>query len=241
MIGKALNSRPWITRSYEPFINEPCDKSSEDVSGENVCQKSPDFDDTDNAIYLLPPPSSSTTCLPPNPDPPEFNVQAEPIVVEPRGRSCNALIPGKSSSCTENVDPFYADSLRLQKEILNPGGIEVYVAASELLSNVALIQLQSQVWIAGWNPRVSSLHGLFHVGDLLVSVNGCDVQNLRQVAKVVEGTKKWALRENFRTPADVKCRLRLRRLPLAKTLIVCRQRQDQKIGITFDENGTNQF
>ncbi len=44
------------------------------------------------------------------------------------------------------MDPFYADSLNLQKEILSPGGVEVYVSVAELLNNVAFIELANQVW-----------------------------------------------------------------------------------------------
>ncbi len=46
----------------------------------------------------------------------------------------------------KNVDPFYADSMNLQKEILSPGGVEVYVSVTELLNNVAFIELANQVW-----------------------------------------------------------------------------------------------
>lgn len=89
-----------------------------------------------------------------------------------------------------------------------------------------------------------NLHSLFHLGDLLVSVNDRNVRTQRQFKRIVEGTKRWVAQERQRKPGialnstEVKCRLRLRRLPLAKTLIVCRQMQGQKIGISF-EGGTN--
>lgn len=44
------------------------------------------------------------------------------------------------------LDPFYADSLKLQEEILSPGGVEIYVSASDLLENVAVIELKSNLW-----------------------------------------------------------------------------------------------
>lgn len=81
---------------------------------------------------------------------------------------------------------------------------------------------------------------------MLISVNGHEVNTLRQFKKTVEVTKRNAAQERQRThdtsfnaSAEVKCWLRLRRLPLAKTLIVCRQVHDQKIGISFDDRGTN--
>ena len=75
------------------------------------------------------------------------------------------------------------------------------------------------------------------MGDMLVSVNGHNTRTHRQLKIAVEEAMRWAMHEL--NCNDVKCRLRLRRLPLAKTLIVCRQVQDQKIGINFDDKGTN--
>uniref|UniRef100_A0A0R3X7X5 PDZ domain-containing protein n=1 Tax=Hydatigena taeniaeformis TaxID=6205 RepID=A0A0R3X7X5_HYDTA len=195
--------------------------------------------DEGTSAYYLPPPTSAPVCLPPNPDPPPFDAFAEPFVIEVRGSSPSYQPEAKK------VDPFYADSLDLQREILNPGGVEIYVSTSDLLRNVAIVELGDNLWIGGWNPRVPNLHSLFHLGDLLVSINGHNVHTQRQVRQTVEATKRWATREQQRRPdvalypGEVKCRLRLRRLPLAKTLIVCRQTQDQKIGVTFDDSGTN--
>ena len=82
-----------------------------------------------------------------------------------------------------------------------------------------------------------NLHGHFHLGDMLVSINGYNIHSLRDFTRAVKETKRWALKEL--NSDNVKCRLRLRRLPLAKTLIVPRQVQDQQIGINFDDNGSN--
>uniref|UniRef100_A0A0R3T6H9 PDZ domain-containing protein n=1 Tax=Rodentolepis nana TaxID=102285 RepID=A0A0R3T6H9_RODNA len=91
-----------------------------------------------------------------------------------------------------------------------------------------------------------NLHNLFHLGDMLISINGYEVYTLRQFKKTVDVAKRNAAQERQRTPdaafnssSEVKLWLRLRRLPLAKTLIVCRQFRDQKIGISFDDKGTN--
>nr|CDS15671.1 expressed conserved protein [Echinococcus granulosus] len=240
----------WFRRSlsclgnYAPFSDEDCN-DCEAVSNREVertvavVAEAQLSDDEATSVYYLPPPASALVCLPPNPDPPPFNAFAEPLTIETRGLSPSSHLQEKK------VDPFYVDSLNLQKEILNPGGVEIYVSASNLLENVAIVELENNLWVGGWNPRVPDLPSLFHMGDLLISVNDHKVQTQRQFKKIVEGTKRWVAQERQRkpdialNPAEVKCRLRLRRLPLAKTLIVCRQMQDQKIGINFDDSGTN--
>ncbi|VUZ52675.1 unnamed protein product [Hymenolepis diminuta] len=236
MLGKVQLNLPWITKNYEPFLNEECE-DFEDLSNKDEFEIEDEGDD--NNVYSLPPSASSSVCLPPNPDPPPFDVLHEPLVIESRGGKAN-------KSPSTQVDPFYADSLRLQEEILSPGGIEIYISAHDLLKNIAVIELENCLWIGGWNQRVLNLHNLFHLGDMLISVNGHEVNTLRQFKKTVEMTKRNAAQERQRAPdaafnfsSEVKCWLRLRRLPLAKTLIVCRQVQDEKIGISFDDKGTN--
>ncbi|KAL5962309.1 hypothetical protein TSMEX_009922 [Taenia solium] len=244
MLGKVSFNLPWVWTSYSPFSNEDCNDCATVSNAEAertlaVVTETQSSDDEGNSVYYLPPPASASVCLPPNPDPPPFNAFAEPLIIETRG-----LSPSNNPQ-EKKVDPFYAESLNLQREILNPGGIEIYVSASNLLENVAIVELENNLWVGGWNPRVSNLHSLFHLGDLLVSINDHNVHTQRQFKKIVEGTKRWMAQERqwkpgiALNPTEVKCRLRLRRLPLAKTLIVCRQRQDQKIGISFDEGGTN--
>ncbi|VDK32429.1 unnamed protein product [Taenia asiatica] len=244
MLGKVSFNLPWVWAGYSPFSNEDgndCETvSNAEAEGTlAVVTETQSSDNEGTSVYYLPPPASASVCLPPNPDPPPFNAFAEPLIIETRG-----LSPSNNPQ-EKKVDPFYAESLNLQREILNPGGVEIYVSASNLLENVAIVELENNLWVGGWNPRVSNLHSLFHLGDLLVSINDHNVHTQRQFKKIVESTKRWMAQERqwkpgiALNPTEVKCRLRLRRLPLAKTLIVCRQRQDQKIGISFDEDGTN--
>ncbi|KAL5112373.1 hypothetical protein TcWFU_006731 [Taenia crassiceps] len=244
MLGKVSFNRPWVWGAYSSFSNEDFNNCEIVSNGDveetlEVVTESQLSDDEGTSVYHLPPPTSAPVCLPPNPDPPPFDAFAEPLIIETRG------VPPCGRPQEKKVDPFYADSLNLQREILSPGGVEIYISAFDLLENVAIVELENNLWVGGWNPRAPNLHSLFHLGDLLVSVNDHNVHTQRQFKKIIEGTKRWVEQERRRKPdialnsAEVKCRLRLRRLPLAKTLIVCRQMQDQKIGISFDEGGTN--
>ncbi|KAM7540814.1 hypothetical protein Aperf_G00000021982 [Anoplocephala perfoliata] len=249
MLSKAGLILPRISGNYRQFLNEDSEDSEHlshygvecNHNGVALIDQAENEDDFGNNAYSMPPAASASVCLPPNPDPPPFDALHEPLIIESRG---NVLT--SPSIQNEKVDPFYANSLKLQREILCPGGIEVYISAQDLLRNVAVIELEDNLWIGGWNPKSLNLHNLFHLGDMLISVNGFEVHTQRQFKKTVEVTKRKAAQDRQRTPdaafnssAEVKCWLRLRRLPLAKTLIVCRQIQDEKIGITFDDMGTN--
>lgn len=61
-------------------------------------------------------------------------------------RLCRRRITCARYITERKVDPFYADSLNLQREILNPGGVEIYVSASDLLKNVAIVELEHNLW-----------------------------------------------------------------------------------------------
>ncbi|VDN99008.1 unnamed protein product [Rodentolepis nana] len=152
MLSKVQFNLPWNTKNYAPFLNEECEDSvdlsdSHDFGQYHTTLASKDKseiedEDIDNNVYSLPPSASSSLCLPPNPDPPPFDVLHEPLVIESRGGNASKSSPTQDKM----VDPFYADSLKLQREILSPGGIEIYISAHDLLKNVAVIELENSLW-----------------------------------------------------------------------------------------------
>ncbi|VDK70954.1 unnamed protein product [Dibothriocephalus latus] len=148
------------------------------------------------------------------------------------------------------IDPFYAGIMKLQKEILNPGGVEVRAFASSLLSDVAFVEVDGRLWVAGWNQKCAVLHGLFHVGDEVVLVNDFPVSTISELTKALKSRRlayrfRWSSEQSLGSsrvlsvdPTEPLHSIRIRRLPHARALIACRQYTGQDLGITF-ENGTN--
>uniref|UniRef100_A0A1I8H5Q8 PH domain-containing protein n=1 Tax=Macrostomum lignano TaxID=282301 RepID=A0A1I8H5Q8_9PLAT len=155
----------------------------------------------------------------PNPDPPPYQHLTKPVLVsgffdrkadisveETQGGQfvVNTLGPGGP-----RLSPLCASVERLKRQILHPGGVQVYCNAADLLDNVAIVHCAGRLWIAGWNRRATRLHGCLRVGDQVMSVDGFRLESLEQCRRILQGSVG-------------RVALRLRRLPHGKAFCVSR-------------------
>ncbi|BHF61222.1 hypothetical protein SprV_0100419500 [Sparganum proliferum] len=207
------------------------------------------FSETDSSdVYSQAPASRDARCLPPNPAPSELDFSEKPMIVGSESIPCMATKTKHVRGML--IDPFYAGIMKLQEEILSPGGVEVRAYASNLLSDAAFVELDGSLWVAGWNQKCAPLHGLFHVGDQVVSANDFPVSTPLELTKALKSKRlayrfRWCSEDALDSSLILSVdstqplhRLRIRRLPHARALIACRQYAGQSLGVAF-ENGTN--
>ncbi|KAL3315288.1 hypothetical protein Ciccas_006077 [Cichlidogyrus casuarinus] len=162
---------------------------------------------------------SNARALKPNPEPRCFNSNVDPLEGSLHA-SIDKIMRQFDSS------PLWAKGFHLQKEINHVGGVLLDVFAADVINNLALVTIKSRVWVAGWRNTCPELKLLFHIGDQIMQINRVPVTSAsetRDLAKAVISLTKpmgSSFSKSHIESSIEKCQVLIRRLPLAKVVVV---------------------
>jgi hypothetical protein len=101
--------------------------------------------------------------------------------------------------------------------------MDIYVDKHNIVQNVVFVEVLGLIWIAGWQQKNPSLHGLFRVGDQVLAINGKEVRATRVLQHAVECTAGMVQFTIKRTPYALDVHLQKRSI-------------SEPLGIAIDKN-----
>lgn len=175
-----------------------------------------------NNLSLLPEPAAQLVeSAPPLPNRNLVNVRETRKSIEKSSLPESANLPSKRLSLKE------VELLKLKRDIDSDEPIKVVVNAEAVVRGLALVEMDSAIWVAGWSVDFNKmLRTAFHVGDKVTRINGKPFQCKLDAVK-------WMLNSMAFTGS---IEMTLKRMPLAKAFILKRSVEGEDLGIVRKKN-----
>ncbi|KAL0269699.1 UNVERIFIED_CONTAM: hypothetical protein PYX00_007339 [Menopon gallinae] len=115
--------------------------------------------------------------------------------------------------------------LQLRREMMHPGGVRLQLRRKECVSSIALVDVLSGVWVAGWKQREHPmLYNALHIGDQLISVSDVVVRSAAEAQKIIRNSN------------NIYIELIIRRVPFGRVFALHRSSEGQNLGIVQEGN-----